>query len=193
MDAVQAATSRPPQRAADYETESPPAQESALRLLLVEDVPVNQMVAAGLLELMGHDVTIANNGYEALQAVEGQSFGAIFMDIEMPEMDGFEATKRIRRREALTGSHTPIIAMTAHAVSGFREHCLAAGMDGYIGKPIAPEMIEEVLASLGTCSSDVAEGASVVSAPALASAALQVTTPAFQLGMPRTLKSRLLP
>jgi signal transduction histidine kinase/DNA-binding response OmpR family regulator len=109
-----------------------------LEILLAEDGLVNQEVAVGLLELRGHHVNVANNGKEALAALEQQRFDVVLMDLEMPEMDGLEATAAIRAKERLTGGHLPIIAMTAHAVMGFREQCLGAGMDHYITKPIKP-------------------------------------------------------
>lgn len=106
------------------------------RILLAEDSPINQQVAVGLLELRGHHVVVANTGKEALAALEKESFDVVLMDVQMPEMDGLEATAAIRHHEAATGGHVPIIAMTAHALKGDRERCLAAGMDGYLPKPI---------------------------------------------------------
>ena len=108
----------------------------SLDILVVEDGVVNQQVAAGLLQRRGHRVTIAPNGTEALAALDKQSFDAVLMDVQMPEMDGLEATAAIRAREKTTGAHVPIIAMTAHAMKGDRERCRAAGMDDYIDKPI---------------------------------------------------------
>jgi two-component system sensor histidine kinase/response regulator len=105
-------------------------------ILLVEDGAVNQTVALGLLEPRGHTVVVANNGYEALAHFARQKFDLVLMDVQMPQMDGFETTRRIRRLETATGAHTPIVAMTANAMSGDRERCLAAGMDAYLSKPI---------------------------------------------------------
>ncbi len=119
-----------------------------LRILLAEDNPVNQKVAAKMLERMGHTVLIAENGAEVLGAVEKQSFDLILMDIQMPEVDGFEATRSIRERERNTGEHLPIVAMTAHAMKGDREKCLQAGMDGYIAKPINVQQLFETIESL---------------------------------------------
>ena len=110
-----------------------------LKLLLAEDGRINQQVALGQLSIRGHEVVIANNGQEAIEAWERQSFDAVLMDVQMPVLDGFEATAVIREREAHTGRHTPIIAMTANAMKGDRERCLAAGMDGYVAKPVERE------------------------------------------------------
>ena len=107
-----------------------------LRILLAEDNVINRALASALLERRGHTLVHAVNGREAVAAAAGEAFDLIFMDVQMPEMDGFEATARIREREAPLGRHTPIVAMTAHAMSGDRERCLAAGMDDYISKPL---------------------------------------------------------
>ncbi len=109
---------------------------TSLRILLAEDGLVNQKVAVSLLEQRGHKVTVANNGQEALVALDQGGFDVVLMDVQMPILDGLEATARIRQREEGSGLHIPIIAMTAHAMKGDRERCLAAGMDGYIAKPI---------------------------------------------------------
>ncbi len=116
-----------------------------LRILLVEDNRVNQTLAIRLLEKRGHHVSLATNGAEALAALEIASFDLIFMDIQMPEMDGLQATAMIRTAEKTSGSHIPIIAMTAHAMSGDRQRCLDAGMDDYISKPIRPGDLTRVL------------------------------------------------
>jgi signal transduction histidine kinase/DNA-binding response OmpR family regulator len=107
-----------------------------LRVLLAEDNAVNQLVARRLLEKRGCDVTIAENGAIALAKLRERSFDLVLMDIQMPDMDGFEATAAIREREKSAGGHLPIVAMTAHALKGDEEKCLAAGMDGYVSKPI---------------------------------------------------------
>jgi signal transduction histidine kinase/DNA-binding response OmpR family regulator len=115
---------------------APTGPRKALSLLLVEDNVVNQRLALRLLEKRGYHVTVAGNGLEAMDAVSRQPFDLILMDVQMPEMDGLAATAAIRERESGTGAHTPILAMTAHAMKGDRERCLAAGMDGYIAKPV---------------------------------------------------------
>ena len=111
------------------------------RVLLAEDNVVNQRVAVGLLRQRGHAVTIAADGREALAMLERERFDVVLMDVQMPVMGGFDATAAIRARERETGEHLRIVAMTAHAMRGDRERCLAAGMDGYISKPIDPRQL----------------------------------------------------
>ena len=118
---------------------------TALRVLLVEDSLFNQKLAIALLEKRGHHVVLANNGREAVELFFRQPFDRVLMDVQMPEMDGLEATQVIRLREARTGSHVPIIAMTAQAMSGDRERCLASGMDEYLTKPIRSDLMYETL------------------------------------------------
>ncbi len=114
-----------------------------MRVLLAEDNAVNRLVATRMIEKRGHDVLVAVNGREAVEMAEDQTFDMAFMDVQMPEMDGLEATRAIREREKITGRHLPIVAMTAHAMKGDRERCLDAGMDDYLTKPIrTPELIE---------------------------------------------------
>jgi signal transduction histidine kinase/CheY-like chemotaxis protein len=117
----------------------------ASRILLAEDNPVNQRVAFGLLTRRGHTVTLANNGREAVDLVEREKFDLVLMDIQMPEMGGFEATAVIRQRELAAGGYTRIVAMTAHAMTGDRSRCIAAGMDGYLSKPINQALLYEVV------------------------------------------------
>ena len=115
---------------------TPAVQQPPLRILVAEDNSINQMLAVRMLEKAGHSVAVANNGQEAAAAVARDSFDLVLMDVQMPVMDGFEATALIRRQEAGTGRHLPIVAMTAHAMKGDRQKCLAAGMDGYVAKPV---------------------------------------------------------
>ncbi len=112
------------------------AQDPVLRILVAEDNSVNQVLIRRLLENRGHSVLVTGNGREALEAVQSHEFDLVLMDAQMPEMDGLEASAAIRRREEITGGHLPIVALTAHAMSGDRERCLAAGMDHYLTKPI---------------------------------------------------------
>ena len=117
----------------------------SLRILVVEDNPVNQILMVRLLEKRGHSVSIAGNGREALAAVDGEQFDVVLMDLQMPEMDGLEATEVIRREEQKTGSHLPIIAVTANTMNGERDRCLRAGMDGFLTKPVhAASLFEAV-------------------------------------------------
>jgi CheY-like chemotaxis protein len=117
-----------------------------LAILLVEDHVINQKLAKALLEKKNHCVTIANNGKEAVTILEREDFDLVLMDVQMPEMDGLEATKRIRDCSSNVMRHDiPIIAMTAHAMSGDREKCLSSGMDGYISKPVnVSELFNEI-------------------------------------------------
>jgi CheY-like chemotaxis protein len=130
-------------------TQRPP-QLRPLRILLAEDSLVNQKLAVGLLEKHGHTVVVASHGKEALAASESHDFDLVLMDVQMPEMDGFEATSAIRAKEKQTGIHVPIVAMTAHAMKGDRERCLEAGMDDYVAKPIrSQQLFETIEAVLG--------------------------------------------
>jgi len=123
-------------------------KKKQLHILLAEDNLVNQKVAKGLLERDGHSVVIANNGREAVEKYGAEQFDLILMDVQMPDMDGFEATAQIRAQEQGTTRHIPIIALTAHAMKGYSEKCLAAGMDGYVSKPFTSITLAEQLDSL---------------------------------------------
>ena len=121
---------------------------SELQILLAEDNLVNQKLAIGILNKLGHRVTVANNGQEALDLLDQQTFDLVLMDVQMPEMDGLAATREIRRREAHAGTHLPIVAMTAHAMKGDRERCLESGMDDYLSKPIRLKDLSDKLTEL---------------------------------------------
>ena len=118
---------------------------TSLNILLAEDNAVNQRLATRLLEKRGHRVTLANNGQEAIALAEQTSYDLVLMDVQMPLVDGLEATRTIRVREKQTGTHQPIVALTAHAIKGDQERCEEAGMDGYLAKPIRPEELDAVL------------------------------------------------
>jgi CheY-like chemotaxis protein len=146
---------------AQREDQAPPAcssaETAALSILLAEDNIVNQALVKTLLKARGHGVTLANNGREALSLLDGLPFDLILMDIQMPEMDGLQATAEVRRRERSTGEHIPIVAMTAHAMKGDRERCLAAGMDDYISKPISVKDLLALIAPIGPRRAGVAK------------------------------------
>ncbi len=124
---------------------APTPADRPLRVLLAEDAPVNRLLATRILEKHGHVVESVEDGRETLARLEHGTYDVVLMDIQMPIMDGFEATLAIREREAGRGGHVPIIALTAHAMAGDRERCLAAGMDGYASKPFRPaELVAEI-------------------------------------------------
>jgi PAS domain S-box-containing protein len=127
---------------------APPVNGRSLRILLAEDNTVNQKLAVTVLEKRGHVVTVAPDGKQAVADWERQPFDVILMDVQMPEMDGFEATAAIREAERQTGTHIPIVAMTAHAMKGTSERCLAAGMDGYVSKPLQVSELVRTLDAL---------------------------------------------
>ena len=122
-----------------------PVTGRGIRILLVDDNPVNRRIALRLLEKRGHSVALAEDGFQALTALTDGSFDVVLMDVQMPGMDGYEATAAIREKERQTGRHIPVVAMTAHAMQGDRERCLSAGMDGYIAKPIAAGELYDVV------------------------------------------------
>ena len=130
------------------DSREPVEQIPPLRILLAEDSLVNQKLAVGLLERHGHTVTVTNHGREVLGAIESDQFDLILMDVQMPEMDGLEATEIIRGRERDTDDHVPIVAMTAHAMQGDRQRCLDAGMDEYIAKPIRAHQLFQTVANV---------------------------------------------
>jgi PAS domain S-box-containing protein len=160
LDAIRTAlgSSRLPEGAAARAPMPAEPDRPPLRVLLAEDNAINQKLMVRLLGKRGYEVVIANNGKEALAALEGESFDLVLMDVQMPEMGGFEATAAIRAAEASRGGppgahapgspgRLPVIAMTAHAMKGDRERCLAAGMDGYVAKPIQPRELLEAIDS----------------------------------------------
>ena len=116
-----------------------------LRILMAEDNPINQKVALSMLKRLGYRADVAFNGLEVLQALQKKSYDVVLMDVQMPEMDGLEATRRIRSN----GMKTQILAMTAHALNGDREECLHAGMNEYISKPIRIEELQKALERCG--------------------------------------------
>ena len=136
------------------------------RILLAEDGLVNQQVARELLQSRGHQVVVVNNGREAVEMLERESFDLVLMDVQMPEMDGFEATAAIRQKEQTTGHHLHIVAMTAHAMKGDRERCLKAGMDAYLSKPIQSKALYETVEGIAP-SARIDHQEPVDSAPAL--------------------------
>ena len=131
--------------ASEPEQDRPPVTQRRLRVLLAEDNIVNQRLAERLLEKAGHSVTVVSDGSEAVQAAADGEFDVILMDVQMPGMDGTEATSVIREREEGTGQHTPIIALTAHAMAGDERRFLEAGMDAYVAKPIRADVLFETI------------------------------------------------
>lgn len=125
------------------------AEVRPLRVLLAEDNLVNQKLATELLKRRGHSVSVVGTGAQAVRAATSQPFDVVLMDVQMPEMDGMEAAAAIRRAESGTGCHVRNVAMTAHAMAGDREKCLAAGMDGFLSKTIHPAELLGVLEQAG--------------------------------------------
>ncbi len=121
---------------------------SGLRILLAEDSEINQLLAVTMLEKQKHRVTVVADGAQVLEALRDSDFDLILMDVQMPEMDGLEATERIRRQEAQRGGHIPIIAMTANTMQGDRERCLESGMDGYVPKPLRRDQLYATIESV---------------------------------------------
>jgi PAS domain S-box-containing protein len=146
--AIQTALGTPAPAAAGRPAASPDRKERQLRILLAEDNPVNQKLAVRLLEKEGHAVTLAQNGRDAVAAWQHSPFDVILMDVQMPEVDGLDAARQIRRAETERGGHTPIVAMTAYAMRGDRERCLEAGMDAYVSKPVRSDELYATIASV---------------------------------------------
>jgi CheY-like chemotaxis protein/HPt (histidine-containing phosphotransfer) domain-containing protein len=141
--------------------------EQCLRILLAEDNEVNQRLVVRVLEKRGHRVSVVGTGRAALEALRRAAFDVVLMDVQMPEMGGFEATAALRAAEAGTGRRMPVIAMTAHAMKGDRERCLAAGMDGYVSKPVQTQELLQAIASVVTQSADRTTTEGQVPAPAV--------------------------
>jgi two-component system sensor histidine kinase/response regulator len=141
-------TGEAPAQTGEPGPEKVPARVRPLRVLLAEDHPVNQRLAVCLLQKQGHLPVVAVNGREAVELARRERFDLVLMDVEMPDMSGFEATEAIRGREAAEGGHLPIIALTAHAMKGDRERCLRAGMDAYLAKPIRAQELVRVIDEL---------------------------------------------
>ena len=164
----------------------PAAACARLRILLVEDNPANQKLATYILQDRGHTVEIAGDGQEAVYLTEQNRYDVILMDVQMPGMNGLEATAAIRNREARGdggGRRMPIIAMTAHAMKGDRERCLAAGMDGYLSKPInGQEMI--ALVEFLAAGDAVVEGGRFLTAPPRSSPPTARPPPSWILNRP---------
>jgi two-component system sensor histidine kinase/response regulator len=137
----------PPPMVTRYTLQENKDPAKSLQILLAEDNAVNQKLATRLLEKRGHQVVVVGNGRQALDAIEKRSFDLVLMDVQMPEMDGLEATQQLRKREYGTGRHQAVVAMTALVMQGDRERCLSVGMDGYLSKPIRPQELDEVLDS----------------------------------------------
>ncbi|MGV3605396.1 MAG: ATP-binding protein [Planctomycetaceae bacterium] len=143
LESPAAPTSPSENRHTSLETSTRP-----FHILLADDGIINQEVATALFDIMGHTYEVVSTGQEAIDAYQHGKFDIIFMDLEMPVVDGIGATKKIRELEASQSTHTPIVAMTAHAIKGFRERCLEAGMDDFITKPIRPEALTAIFQSL---------------------------------------------
>jgi len=139
LNAIFQVLGEPPHSSAEAAGDVQPA--AALRVLLAEDNPINRRVAERLLQKKGHTTAVASNGREALERIRAEPFDIVLMDVQMPDLDGYAATAAIRKLEATNGGHLPIIGVTAHAMDGDRERCLAAGMDGYVAKPILPKLL----------------------------------------------------
>jgi CheY-like chemotaxis protein len=140
---------RAPEKTAPQATQAAPAPDSgALHVLLAEDNKVNQLIGVKLLEKLGHFVSVAGDGRAAFDEVKKQHFDLVLMDLQMPEMDGYAATRAIREWEKTAGSHIPIIAMTAHAMNRDKENCFAAGMDAHVAKPVNLTELEEQIRSV---------------------------------------------
>jgi CheY-like chemotaxis protein len=147
------------------EVTKPGSTTGGLSILFAEDNAVNRLVGSRMLGDMGHTVELASNGAEAVRMAEAGRYDLIMMDIEMPVMDGLEATRQIRRAQPTNGAHLPIIAMSAYASNVNRDRCIEAGMDSYLGKPFTPDKIREMLTAYSSASQPPRPAQPVVSAP----------------------------
>jgi CheY-like chemotaxis protein len=138
----------------------------SLRILVAEDNAVNRLLVTALLGKRGYTIVTVVNGREAVAAVREDVFDIVLMDVQMPEMDGLEATAAIRKLEAVSGAHVPIVALTAHAMKGDREICVAAGMDEYLSKPINPAQLFALIESLTGVPASTTPDAAVIPPPA---------------------------
>jgi CheY-like chemotaxis protein len=161
------------------------SQAGSLHILLAEDNRTNRTVATRMLQKMGHTTVVAGNGKEVLLLLTLHRFDLVLMDIQMPEMDGLTATRKIRESERETQLHLPIIAMTAHAMKGDRERCIEAGMDGYVSKPISSKEVTEVIASIPRLQG---EGTPVIGLEAKQADAALPTAPRIVWNMGETLE-----
>jgi CheY-like chemotaxis protein len=151
LDAIQIAfglKTPPPERKPVLTAPKPKISDRPLKILVAEDTPFNQTFIMRLLEKNGYHAGLVENGAQVLEALSRHSFDLVLMDVQMPEMDGFEATRKIRKLEKQTGNHIPIVAMTAYAIKGDRQRCLAAGMDEYVSKPISSDKLFGVIEAL---------------------------------------------
>jgi CheY-like chemotaxis protein/HPt (histidine-containing phosphotransfer) domain-containing protein len=200
LDAIHAALAGP---AADIESaqnrplvtrHSLREAQRSLRILLAEDNAVNRALMINFLKKRGHSVVIAENGRQAVEAHASERFDAVLMDVQMPEVDGFEATAAIRKREAASGLHLPIIALTAHAMTGDRERCLAAGMDFYLTKPVrAAELYEALEAAVPrSASSDAVATSSASPLPHSSSCSFDRADTLARLGDDRELLAQMV-
>ena len=197
LDAILTALHQNPRkvgRDASSSTRMPPADpaQGGLRILLAEDNEVNQTYAVEILRRRGHTVVVANNGQEALHVLESEPFDIVLMDVQMPVMDGLAATAAIRRREDAAGKHTPIIALTAHAMKGDRERCLAAGMDAYASKPFRAREIFDTIDGLLAGARPTPKDADVQVKPASMAAAWDPTAILAELDDDRELLVKLI-
>jgi signal transduction histidine kinase/DNA-binding response OmpR family regulator len=171
LDAVQRALGGPsPEKVSNEQRDAKAShvQTNALKILIAEDIPENQEVLKGLLRTKGYLVEVVSNGREALAALETRSYDVVLMDVQMPEMDGLEATAAIRAKEKISGAHLPVIAVTAYAMPEDRERCLKAGMDDYLSKPILSQALFDTIESITGPATSPVETKDATQAPAVA-------------------------